>query len=221
MIVGNGHTKPKPARRMPRLARVRRKFSMTVLRCNELNRIFRDRYGEWNVPNDDAGRDDVQIMAHHLIKRSADARLVRQWIDANAAWMTADEAGDLIERITSRPIRWRADTLAKRLNLTEADRSRLGIRTIGAVDMSKEERKQRRKRAQRERDRRNRKARGAKPRAEYEAGSANQTRPWCELGISRRTWYRRQRAASQKSGDSQQTQQVDDPLAAAKALLSR
>lgn len=31
----------------------------------------------------------------------------------------------------------------------------------------------------------------AQPRAEYEAQSAQRTRPWERLGISRATWYRR------------------------------
>jgi hypothetical protein len=33
----------------------------------------------------------------------------------------------------------------------------------------------------------------AEPRADYEARSVEQTKPWVALGISRRTWYRRNR----------------------------
>lgn len=34
----------------------------------------------------------------------------------------------------------------------------------------------------------------AQPRAEYEANSAERTRPWETEGVSRATWYRRRRA---------------------------
>jgi hypothetical protein len=180
---GNGHARPK---RAPRLARVRKKFSFAGLRCNELNRIFRDRYG-WNIPNDDGGRDDIEIMLHHMARRDPDAIAMRKWIKAYAEWMADDEATALVARIIAKPLRFRADTLAKRLNLTEADRTRLGIRTIGAVDMTKEERAQRHKIEAKERARRNRKARGAKSRAE----SINQTKPWLAMGIkSKATYYR-------------------------------
>lgn len=35
----------------------------------------------------------------------------------------------------------------------------------------------------------------AEPRTEYEARSVERAQPWVALGISRRTWYRRCRAA--------------------------
>jgi hypothetical protein len=42
-----------------------RPFSMAALRCAELNRLWADRYGA-ALPDDDAGRDDARITAHHL-----------------------------------------------------------------------------------------------------------------------------------------------------------
>ena len=56
---------------------------------------------------------------------------------------------DLIADIAAHPIRWRADKLAHRVGLTDATRTRLGITTIGAIDVTREERAARR----RERDR--------------------------------------------------------------------
>jgi hypothetical protein len=164
--------------------------SMTALRIAELRRLFTARYGR-TLPDDDAGRDDVQVMAHHLARRQGDARRnIRNWIELHAPWMAADEMASTIAYVTANPIRWRADKLATRLHLTEAERRRLRICTIGAVDMTKAERKLARKLRQRQRDRARRRTRGAKPRAEYEATSVNRIKPWIAAGISRRTWYR-------------------------------
>jgi hypothetical protein len=97
--------------------------------------------------------------------------------------------------VLANPIRFRADTLAARMNLTWAERERLGIKTIGAVDLPKVERERRRRVRKREkhriREERKRRARGAKLRSAYLANAATRTRPWEAVGISRRSWYRR------------------------------
>jgi hypothetical protein len=106
--------------------------------------------------------------------------------------MRRDQVDELIDRVIAFPLRFRADTLGRRLGLTEAVRRRLGIRTIGSVDMTTAERQRARKLAARERQRARRRARGAKPRAAYlEANSIKRAKPWEELGISRASWYRR------------------------------
>jgi hypothetical protein len=164
--------------------------SLAALRIAELRRLFTARYGR-TLPDDDAGRDDVQVMAHHIARRQGDAgKRIRSWIELQAPWMSEREIADLVDRVTARPIRWRADKLAQRLHLTEAERRRLRICTIGSIDVTKAERKLARKLRQRQRDRARRRARGAKPRTEYEATSVNRTKPWLALGISRATWYR-------------------------------
>lgn len=166
------------------------RVSIAAVRIAELHRLFRHRYGR-TLPDDDAGRDDVQIMAHHLAQRPGDAkRRIRSYIELQAPWMPPADAAALIDSVVAKPIRWRADKLALRLQLTEAVRRHLGITTIGAIDMTKEERKLARKLRQRQRDRARRRAAGAKPRIEYEANSVNRTKPWIAAGISRRTWYR-------------------------------
>jgi hypothetical protein len=165
-------------------------ISIAALRIAELRRLFLDRYGR-TLPDDDAGRDDVMVMAHHLARRHTDPERIHNWIELNAPWMAADESGEIVRQVVARPFKWRADKLAARLRLTEADRRRLRIRTIGAVDMTKQERQQARQLRQRQRDRARRRSRGAKPRTEYEANSVNRTKPWIALGMSRATWYRR------------------------------
>ena len=170
----------------------RQPISIAALRIAELHRLFRHRYGHV-LPDDDSGRDDVQIMAHHLAKLADNPRKrIKSFVELSAPWMTANETAALIDRITSQPIRWRADKLAHRLNLTEVDRRQLGIRTIGAVDMSKQEREQARKLRDRQRKRQKRRAAKKQLRADYIAThSTNRTKPWIAAGISRRSWYRR------------------------------
>jgi hypothetical protein len=167
-------------------------LSMAALRCAQLNRLWADRYGVV-LPDDDAGRADARIMAHHLAGVSGDQRSrVTSWLTVWAPWMPEDELAALIEAVLTKPLRWRADKLAARLNLREADRARLGITTIGAVDMTKAEREAARKVRKRQAMRKRRLAAGAKSRTEYLATSVERTKPWEADGISRRTWYRRQ-----------------------------
>jgi hypothetical protein len=93
--------------------------------------------------------------------------------------MTADKVGDLLQ-------------------VTAEERHFAKITTIAAVDETRAERAERRRveKAEKIRAERNR-----KPRAAYEAESISRERPWEELGISRRTWYRRQTMSRPMSHD--------------------
>ncbi|MGM4885328.1 hypothetical protein AB8A20_08120 [Tardiphaga sp. 604_B6_N1_1] len=99
-----------------------------------------DRWGDV-LPDDDAGRDDLFIMLHHLARRSGDPVIRMQtWISARASWLPSEERRAIIERVLATPLRWKADTLGKRLRLTAADRTRLSIKTIGCIDQTTEQR---------------------------------------------------------------------------------
>jgi hypothetical protein len=170
--------------------------SIASLRVAELARLFKARYGNV-LPDDDAGRDDAAIMVHHLAALTGDPRpRVMGFIELRCPWMPIAEAKALLVETIAKPRRWRADKLAWRLRLTSADRATLKITTIGAVDKPKSERwheRQERTRAVKEGRRR---AAGARKREEYEAASLARAQPWKALGISRRTWYRRQAAGT-------------------------
>jgi hypothetical protein len=167
--------------------------SMAALRCAEIRRLFVSRYGR-ALPDDDAGRDDARIMCHHLALMSGDQRLrMKSWLTVWTPWMSADEMASLITNVIAKPIRWRADPMAARLGLKEADRARLRITTIGAVDVTKAEREAARKARMRKAKADKRRANGLKPRAEYLAQFKERAKPWEIDGISRRTWYRQQR----------------------------
>jgi hypothetical protein len=116
---------------------------------------------------------------------------IQNWFELSAPWMLEQELKALIAAVLAKPLRFRADTVAARLQVTEADRRRLRLTTIGAIDRSKAERLADRKQRKRQADRASRRAQGAKPRAEYEAASITRARPWDAIGVSRRTWYRR------------------------------
>jgi hypothetical protein len=93
-------------------------------------------------------------------------------------------------KVLAKPLRWRADKLGIRLRLTEAERHRLGITTIGSIEVTKEERLKRRQARKRRRKELLRRAQGARQRSEYEANSVNRNKPWLALRMSRASWYR-------------------------------
>jgi hypothetical protein len=171
----------------------RKPFNLAVLRAAELRRIFKDRYGD-RLPMDREGRQAAFLMAHALAWRPDAHRKIPAWLSLWAPWM--NDAPELTAKALSKPLKWSADKLGAKLGLTDADRIRLKIRTIGAVDCRKEARVQRRMEAKEERRVAKRRAAGTKPRAEYEASSLGKSRPWEALGISRATWFRRFRKAA-------------------------
>ena len=159
----------------------------TYIRIRELERIFVDRYGS-TLPNDDAGLDDIFVMANHLAHLDEPDCRITAWLRRWAPWFGDDRTAALIRAaVTSKPLKWRADKLAQRLGLNHATRTRLGITTIGATDCGKA------KRAALRRKRNNAAKRASRARAgaTSHATSAARAKPWVALGISRRTYYRR------------------------------
>lgn len=161
------------------------------LRMRDLEVVLQHRWGE-TLPDDDAGRDDAILVLHHLAHYAIDPRRKMQfWLGARCPWLDRAESAALIERAINKPRRYRADTLAAKLGLKAADRTMLGISTIGAVDFLKEKRMARRRERDRARKERERRNQGAKQRADYLANSLTKAQPWLAEGISRRTWERR------------------------------
>jgi hypothetical protein len=121
------------------------------------------------------------MRAWHAVKRGHSfVILLSLW----APRITAEEAADLTTAAITKPLRWRADWLGARLNLHEAERAQ--ITTIGAVDLTKAQRKARRRQRDQLLKAAERRRPGAKPGAEYEATSLSRTKPWERLGMSRR-----------------------------------
>jgi hypothetical protein len=163
---------------------------LAALRVRDLDQLFRARYGE-EMPDDDAARDDIAVMVHHLAALPRDPRQrVRAWLHRRAPWLSPAEAGKLLDEAINRPRRWRADKLGKRLGLTTADRTALRITTIGAIDQSKAQRTTARRKRNRLAKEAKRRKHGAIPRDEYENRSIARVKPWLLLEMSRATWYR-------------------------------
>jgi hypothetical protein len=170
------------------------------IRLRDLRRYCRHRYGAV-LPDDDAGRHDLRELLLPVSLGAAPARVMANTIQIWAPWMSETEAAGLIAQIQAMPRYERcttAEVLGKRLNVINAEREQLGLRTIAPADMTKrqfaEYRKAKRRMRQKLRLQRKRQQAGRKPRSQYLAASRTKQKPWKAEGISRASWYRRKRS---------------------------
>lgn len=170
------------------------KFSIALLRMREIEKIIRHRHGSHIPESDDA---DIYIEAAILTCSGQD---MKAWCWRWSPWIM-----ERYEEIVA-PLEWkhrrrkrgqRADDVGKMLHVSNTERTKLDLRTIGSFDIPKAERDRLAKERKKERDRtyqeQRRKAAGAQNRQSYEAESVEQKKPWVEMNMSRRTWYRRGR----------------------------
>lgn len=165
---------------------------ITMIRLRELERLYRHRWGRY-LPDDDAGRDDLILAAHHIAQLHGEVENhILGWIGVWCPWMPQDEAEALAKKVASNPLKYKAATLGWRLGLTDQERSELAITTIRAFNVTAEQMAERRKRIRREREaKRRRLKRAARPRP------ISHQNPWQAQGISRATWYRRRKLAGE------------------------
>lgn len=161
------------------------------LRLADFAKIFRARYRSITLPDDDAGRDDLQVAVHHLACLPHPQKPIEAWLELWAPWLTLKERKQIMADALTNPQRWKADALAWRMRLTKEDRRMLGVTTIGAIDENKAARTKRRRALDRQRKENARRADGVKPRNVYEGQSISKAQPWKAEGISRAQWYRR------------------------------
>lgn len=110
--------------------------------------------------------------------------------------ITEAEASAVTEEASITRKHLSADNLARFLGVTYAQRQALRLTTIGSVNVKKRARRELRKRKDRLYQNRRRRNRGARPQSE----SLSATQPWRELGMSRRTWYRRNKLRTGTDG---------------------
>ncbi len=162
------------------------------------------------LPDDDAGRDDVLILAQHAARLNGDpARNIAGHVQQWCPWMGEAELAALVRRVLARPIKWTADALGHRVGLLDVVRTMLRITTIRPIDVPAAELERRR------RDRWNAKRR-TRTRIEYLAASLSRAKPWEAEGVCRRTWERRRgaKAVSQvrvSKDSSRVTHTCDNP----------
>ena len=137
---------------------------LASLRLHDLARLFRARYGI-ELPNDDAGRDDMMVAVNHLASLAHPKKRINDWLDLWCPWLSRSESATIIAKAIVHQQHWTADQLAWRFNLLDEDRTYLGITTIGAVDCNKQQRIKRRK----ERQKANAKAWRARRKTAYTA----------------------------------------------------
>jgi hypothetical protein len=106
--------------------------------------------------------------------------------------VTEAEASAITEEASVTRKHLSADNLARFLGLTYRERTILKITTIGACDFSKAQRRKQRKHKDRLYQERKRRDVGAQPQSE----SLSATKPWEDMNMSRRTWYRRNKGAT-------------------------
>jgi hypothetical protein len=112
--------------------------------------------------------------------------------------ITEAEAAAIIEEASTTRKHLSADNLARWLGVAYDQRQMLGLTTIGSTNVGKRARKELRKRRWRLNAERRRRGRGMRPQSE----SLSATQPWKELGMSRRTWYRKNKARTGSGTDS-------------------
>lgn len=118
---------------------------LTSIRIAELNRLIQSRHGA-QVTNDAAGRKLVLVVAHHLVRLAGHPQeKLMAWTSERAPWLTVGAVNTILATIATNPCKWRADGLAWHLGVTYAERTELGLTTIGATDYTTAQRKTRRR----------------------------------------------------------------------------
>ncbi|AVA22488.1 hypothetical protein [Rhizobium sp. NXC24] len=195
ILIGKVIWKEKPARKRDR--RVEWKFSIEVMRLREIERVIRHRHNR-GIP-DPAGTDDYDSCVAYIyaVATTPRSQSVVDWCKTWAPWISDDELLDLVCTVGRRKYMLGAEATAKLLHVTMKERNALGLKTIGACDLSSEDRKAVAKELKRERDRsrqeRKRREQGMLNRSSQEATTLAATKPWEAEGISRRTWFYRQK----------------------------
>jgi hypothetical protein len=139
-------------RRYSRDAKVgKRTRSMAAIRLAELTRWLDDQIGEGaELEPSEQSIATARLFAHHMGGLPDSARRITSWLGDRAPWIKGADRERLISEATSCPLKWSADKLAWKIGLTDAKRSELKIRTIGAIDCNADQRKARRKAKQAE-----------------------------------------------------------------------
>lgn len=177
-------------------------------RLREIERIIEHRYGDMIPETDDA--DLLIIPAAYAInvkslEKGIDfLKAFQDWCGEWCPWVFKD--GNILGSAQAKVKNFKHDmkacTVARIMAVTYEERTHLGLKTVGACDMTDDELKM----AARQRKRDMERARIAMKRREAgiepvdHTKSAEHTKPWLAEGISRRTWYRRQKASSDQFG---------------------
>jgi hypothetical protein len=166
-----------------RYARKRPKPSVSVLMLRDLRKFLDDRYGLEMPDGDDGALDDFLILINYIAMLGD----YRALLAARERWLPslAEAAFDaVVAEVTAKPLYLTPDQLGARIGLYDAKRTELKIRSIGAVDCTKEQRIERRKKKKVTK----RKAKRAALR-DLRPVPAAKAKPWLAFGRSRSWWH--------------------------------
>jgi hypothetical protein len=158
-------------------------------RMRELEGLYEHRYGE-HLPYDDAGIEDLTIMAHHIAHGPGGFAHICAWARIWIPDMPEAEAEALAKRVVAAPRKFKAARLGWKLRLTNDEREMLGITTIRCFTAQTDEQvadERKRRNARRMATERQTEREGRPPKPE----PLSKTRPWEVLGMSRATWFRK------------------------------
>lgn len=132
----------------------KRTRSMAAIRLAELTRWLDDVHGAGvTLDASDDAVTIVRIFAHHMGALPDMPRRVQAWVEHYAPWLSLASRERLIAEVAGCPLKWSADKLAWKIRLTDQQRTRLKITTIGAIDCNQAQRQARRNRLKAERER--------------------------------------------------------------------
>jgi hypothetical protein len=167
---------------------------MAAKRIREIERYIDLRYGHF-LPDDDAGREDLVILANHVGQNRHEScakilGFIRRW----APWMAAAEAEALAEKVSKKPRKYTAKRLGILLRLTREERIICFIETIRPFDKTDEEIEEGRKRRDREAKKASRAANSSgRPRGRPKSAGLKTHEA---AGKSKSTFYRHRRKAA-------------------------
>src|SRR5262249_44281775 len=100
------------------------------VRRRQLEALCDRRYGA-RIPFDDAGIEDLKIVAHHIAHMGGDALgHIVAWAAERMPDLPRERAEALARAVLDDPVKFKAATLGCRLRLTEEERAALRITTI-------------------------------------------------------------------------------------------
>ncbi len=128
----------------------KRSRPMAAIRISELTRWLAYSVGAGTELEPSKWSEGIaRLFVHHFVVLADGNRRAADWLETYCPWIERRDREYMISEANHCPLKWSADKLAWKIGLTDAKRSELKITTIGAVDVSREQRAQRRKGASR------------------------------------------------------------------------
>lgn len=129
----------------------KRSRPMAAIRIAELLRWLSDVAGAGAELEPSQWSEGIaRIFVHHFVVLADGNRRAAQWLATYCPWIETPDREYMITEANHCPLKWSADKLGWKIKLTDEQRTRLKITTIGALGIGKEQRVQRRKARQAE-----------------------------------------------------------------------